>query len=65
LEELQLAAKLWPWNRAIRTKPGYAMLETEPSAQTISVLQATIANDRHSIDLIEALLRHQAAVKGK
>jgi len=41
------------------------MLETEPSAKTIEVLKATIANDRHSVDLIEALLRHQAAVKGK
>src|SRR5437016_4079572 len=35
----QMAAKAFPWNRAIRTKPGYLAMQERPSVETVRILE--------------------------
>lgn len=65
MELVQIAANLFPFNRAIRTRPGYLVMAAEPSARTVSILASTLATDRHSTDLASALVRHESILKGK
>lgn len=59
---LETAANLFPFNRTIRTRPGYFVLNATPTPNTVRILAYTLAADRHSTDLALALIKHKMAI---
>lgn len=64
MELVIAAANLFPFSRALRTRPGYLVMAAEPSPRTVDILSRTLASDRHSSDLASAYVRHRLAVEG-
>lgn len=62
MAQLERAANLFPFNRTIRTRPGYLAMQLPPSKDTVRILAYTLANDRNSSDLAGALLFHKSKI---
>jgi hypothetical protein len=59
----QLGADLFPYNRFIRTRPGYfAMAYVVPSEASISMISNALRTDPFAADLTLGLAQHYAAV---
>ena len=60
---VQAGAKLFPWNRFIRTKPGYfAMIYVVPSEASVALIQGALRTDPFAPDLTLGLARHWRAI---
>src|SRR5882762_764021 len=59
MPSIQLAAKLFPWNRYIRTKPAYfALAWAPPSEESIDLISSVLRTDPFSADLTNGLAMH-------
>jgi tetratricopeptide (TPR) repeat protein len=57
------AAKLFPWNRFIRTKPGYFAIQyVRPSSSSIEIIETALKTDPFAADLIYGLGVHYYAI---
>jgi hypothetical protein len=59
LAMVEAGARLFPWNRFIRTKPGYfAMAYIHPSEASIELINGALRTDPFAPDLTMALAHH-------
>ena len=60
---VETASRLFPWNRFIRTKPGYfAMYYIRPGEASIEIIGTALRTDPFAADLTLGLAQHWAAV---
>lgn len=60
---VETGATLFPFNRFIRTKPGYfALRYVEPSEQSLSLLRSSLRTDPFAADLTYGLAIHYFAL---